>query len=579
MHCNVSYRFDIETFIPLLQKHIKRTKVRIGRCAYSASSLHLKVDYVFLIKPYIRQLLVSWITVLDAVPDINMLDYLPDFLDGLFNMLSDGNREIKQSADNALTEFLREIKEAEVVEFGPMVNILVAQCHSKEKSNRLTAISWITEFISLGGTRLLLFYASILSSVMHCISDAETDIRQAAKVANQDLLHLVKNTTDPFELNPLLHTLTLELLSEHVGTRVAALQWINMLHEKDPSDMNKSIGDLLPALLKTISDSADEVVLINLQVLARISLDEIQFQRVLNALIHLFMDDRSLLETRGALVIRKLCALLNCRNIYICKLNHVFAYVVDVPLPTVWISLLQRTLHFAALAAILNEKPDLEFVSLMVQTLNLILLTAPELSPLRKALKSVSLPSSASTDKDMFVSLFKCWTHNPVATFSLCLLSQAYDLSACLIHKFAEVDVSVGFLMQIDKLVQLLESPIFIHLRLQLLEVNTKHQADLLKSLYGLLMLLPQSQAYKTLSDRLTTVSSLHMHIGNMRGLQDYGKKVDGGSSGSKPTVRQFDELVNFGDLLARFESIQERHSTFRLGLLQQKSLLRADTM
>jgi vacuole morphology and inheritance protein 14 len=55
--------FDIEAFIPLLQKHIKRTK------------------------PYIRQLLVGWITVLDAVPDINMLDYLPDFLEGLFRLV------------------------------------------------------------------------------------------------------------------------------------------------------------------------------------------------------------------------------------------------------------------------------------------------------------------------------------------------------------------------------------------------------------------------------------------------------------------------------------------------------------
>ena len=76
--------FDIESFIPLLQKHIKRTK------------------------PYIRQLLVSWVIVLDTVPDINMLDYLPDFMDGLFTMLSDGNKEIKQLADNALSEFLRD---------------------------------------------------------------------------------------------------------------------------------------------------------------------------------------------------------------------------------------------------------------------------------------------------------------------------------------------------------------------------------------------------------------------------------------------------------------------------------------
>ena len=59
--------FDVEGFIPLLQKQIKRTK------------------------PYIRQLIVGWILVLNAVPDINMLDYLPEFLDGLFNMLSDCN--------------------------------------------------------------------------------------------------------------------------------------------------------------------------------------------------------------------------------------------------------------------------------------------------------------------------------------------------------------------------------------------------------------------------------------------------------------------------------------------------------
>lgn len=96
-----SENFDIENFIPLLQRHIKKPK------------------------PYIRQLLVGWIMVLNAVPGINMLDYLPEFLDGLFNMLSDGNREIRQAADNALSEFLREIKEADVIEFGPMVNILV----------------------------------------------------------------------------------------------------------------------------------------------------------------------------------------------------------------------------------------------------------------------------------------------------------------------------------------------------------------------------------------------------------------------------------------------------------------------
>ena len=42
--------------------------------------------------------------------------------------------------------------------------------------------------------------------------------------------------------------------------------FLEIFHETDAVEMNKSISELLPALLKTISDPADEVVLINLQV-------------------------------------------------------------------------------------------------------------------------------------------------------------------------------------------------------------------------------------------------------------------------------------------------------------------------
>ena len=492
--------FDIESFIPLLQKHIKRTK------------------------PYIRQLLVSWVVILDTVPDINMLDYLPEFMDGLFNMLSDGNKEIKQLADNALSEFLREINDAEVVELGPMVPTLVSQCFSNETSNRLTAITWVGEFIALGGAQLLPTYGSnIMRSIMHCISDGERDICVTARKANQSLMALVMKTSDSLELKQLLHTLTVELLSDHVTTRVAALHWIKMLHGKNPNEMNKSIGDLLPALLKTISDPADEVVLINLQVLAHICEDEKQFLRVLNSLVQLFSEDRSLLETRGALVVRKLCTFLEARRIYM------------------------------ALASILEDKPDVEFVSIMVQTLNLILLTAPELTSLRKMLKVSFLPDSEQTVKEqgmqLFNTLFSCWSHNPVATFALCLLAEAYELSAALVLKFAEVDVTVGFLMQVDKLVQLLESPIFTHLRLQLLEQDPRHK-PLLKSLYGLLMLLPQSQAYRTLSDRLATVSSMQSHLNALDNIK---------ASSTMPIDM---------DLLKRFEEIQDKHCSARLKAL-----------
>ena len=178
--------------------------------------------------------------------------------------------------------------------------------------------SWVHEFISLGREQLLLFYSELLGAIMHCISDADDEIRQVAGVTNSDLIILVRETTDEFELSPLLLTLTTELSSHHIPTRMAALRWINMLLEKAPTEMNRFIAELLPALLHTLSDEADEVVLMNLEVLSRISLlNDDEFEHVLNAIVQLFSEDRRLLETRGSLIVRKLCVLLSAKPIYI----------------------------------------------------------------------------------------------------------------------------------------------------------------------------------------------------------------------------------------------------------------------
>lgn len=83
-----SDNFRVDKFIPLLKE---RLRVR---------------------NPFIRQLLVGWISVLDSVPSIDMLDYAPEFLGGLFDMLADANKDIRQQAYAALNELRREISEA-----------------------------------------------------------------------------------------------------------------------------------------------------------------------------------------------------------------------------------------------------------------------------------------------------------------------------------------------------------------------------------------------------------------------------------------------------------------------------------
>lgn len=517
--------FQVDQFLPLLQNYIRRTN------------------------PYIRQLIVGWITLLDSIPDISMLDYLPDFLDGLFNMLSDSNREIRQAADSALSDFLREVTVSTVMEFGPIISILVMQCQSKERLNRLTAITWLAELIHhphSGGDALLPVHSEILGAILWCISDAEKEIRLVAERTNYDLLALVRDTTAVFEVPPLLETLTSELLhKEDVPTKMAALRWINMLMEKKKADMNMYTEDLLPVLLRTLSDPSDTVVLLDLQVLSRISLakpsegalpeksEEAQFQLVLNAILNLFAQDRQLLETRGSLIIRKLCVLLNAKSVYMRMADTLSSFETDADIAT------------------------LKFVATMVQTLNLILLTASELHDLRSTLalsfRSVADSQSMQDDSgNVFATLFHCWCHNPVATFSLCLLAQVYDLSFALVKRFAEMeDVTVGFFMQVDKLVYLLESPIFVHMRLQLLDVEAHYHAPLLKSIYGILMCLPQGDAFRLLNERLTTVCNLRDNL---------GLSADTSESDEGPSIVSKQGL-DMDKLIARFDDVSEQHA------------------
>jgi hypothetical protein len=68
---------------------------------------------------------------LDAVPHIDLLPDLPEFLDGIFTMVSDKKKDIQMAAENTLAEFLREVQaNPEKVDFGSLVKILIPRCSS-----------------------------------------------------------------------------------------------------------------------------------------------------------------------------------------------------------------------------------------------------------------------------------------------------------------------------------------------------------------------------------------------------------------------------------------------------------------
>ncbi|KAF9401619.1 PtdIns(3,5)P(2) sythesis regulation factor [Mortierella sp. AD011] len=351
-------------------------------------------------------------------------------------------------------------------------------------------------------------------------SKESTTDRVASPAANQ------KPTSDQLEFDYVatVNALTLQFLNEHEQTRVASLEWLLMLHKRAPHLILAIDDGSFPVLLKTLSDPSEEVIKRDLQLLAQISSysDDAYFYNFMLNMLSLFSTDRRLLEHRGNVIIRQLCVSLNSERIY-------------------------RTL-----AEILEKDEDLEFANMMVQNLNIILITAPELADLRKRLKGVDSKDCQA----LFTVLYRSWCHNPVSAFALCLMAQYYEHAVALLQS----------------------------LRLQLLE--PERYPNLYKCLYGLLMLLPQSSSFATLRNRLTSVSSMgfiHLvpKISGGSNTLSTSSSVSSVSTRSKSgagsnTSNHHPEGPKFPELLSHFKAVQGRHERNRRQTVQ--TLLRLNT-
>ncbi|KAG0083703.1 hypothetical protein BGZ93_001643, partial [Podila epicladia] len=643
-------QFSLPRFIPLLAERV-----------YSKNS-------------WTRNYLVTWIAVLDSIPDLELVSYLPDFLDGLLYFLSDSNPDVRTLTQKLLNDFLTEIREvAELqqqqqhehlqarlkqlqlsdrpnnrdqdttlvakddtlesestghgkgnwvpgqgvsINYAKIVKILKPHLTSNDEDIQETALRWINEFMSLAKDVMIQFTPTLIPAVLPCLAHSVNSIRTIANETNLSLYRLVYESALPPEPQPqpqqpptsaqntqgertgprpqspkpqspkaagsgmsfgtsasiasklassgkdqtlkdqndrtasppnkpsdqlefdyiaTVNALTLQFLNEHEQTRVASLEWLLMLHKRAPHLILAIDDGSFPVLLKTLSDPSEEVIKRDLQLLAQISShsDDAYFTNFMLNMLSLFSTDRRLLENRGSVIIRQLCVSLNSERIY-------------------------RTL-----AEILEKDEDLEFANTMVQNLNIILITAPELADLRKRLKSVD--------------------------------SRYYEHAVALLQSFAEFEITVNLLIQVDKLVQLIESPVFTYLRLQLLE--PERYPHLFKCLYGLLMLLPQSTAFATLRNRLTSVSSMgFIHLvpkipytgtqlptsTSVSGMntssrnKSAGLASTAGSTLAHSNSSHHPEGPRFPELLSHFRAVQGRHERSRRQAVQ--ALLRLNT-
>lgn len=516
--------------------------------------MQLLRERIYVKNSYVRQFLVSWLKVLDSEPNIDVVTHISDLLDGLFHILDDNNPEIKKMCECLLADLLKEITspQLEQVKYDAMINIILVHCaNTVDDSIQHTAMIWLKELINIVGDRSLYFMPGILNAVLPCLSyndeGFKTKTKEIARLVNATLGGLIDITelTTTTVKNKLAIEKIIESLSkfmttpsdqQNVNTTIESLKWILHLVNKQPEAILERVDDFFSILISFLSDSSKEVVDYDLQILSKLSTSQFfidtnkqsdhlkvsfpkyndYFTKFLTLLLDLFRNDLILRYEKGSNMIKKLCDLLNAEDI------------------------------FRMLSAILSDESDPEFAISMVDILNTILLTSPELLDLRNSLKDFNNKESYS----LFVCLYKTWCHNPIATLALCFLSQNYEHSFHLVNLFGDIEITLNLLITIDKLVQLFESSIFTYLRLHLLEVERNQY--LIRALYGLLMILPQSDAFMLLKQRLDCVPNF------------YNKVAESGHFGKTNSVRSIENEIDFKELQQHFIEVQKKHKFFK---------------
>ena len=102
-----------------------------------------------------------------------------------------------------------------------------------------------------------------------CITDCLCHYLVFLKVGKEEV------EENKLDLPSVMEVLTKQLQRGTVPSKVASLRWIYHLFIQIPVQMFQYIDDIFPVLLKTLSDTSDEVVILDLEVLAEISSSKI----------------------------------------------------------------------------------------------------------------------------------------------------------------------------------------------------------------------------------------------------------------------------------------------------------------
>ena len=177
---------------------------------------------------------------------------------------------------------------------------------------------------------------------------------------------------------------------------------------------------------------------------------------------------------------------------------------------------------YESFADVLKEIQNFPFVSKMIHYLNQYLMRNPLAANFRK-----SLINNDDDDKynQLFIKMYNIWSINPISLLIFCVITEHFELGYNIILNLVKVQLDNDYYIHLGTLVQLLESELYDYIRIRLLEPS--NNIYLIRTLYGILMLLPQGQAFNVLSNRMSNVQTLFEIENGFDNIKEENNKED----------------------------------------------------
>lgn len=288
-------------------------------------------------------------------------------------------------------------------------------------------------------------------------------------------------------------------------SRLCALHWVIVLYENVVPDVLKADYArefVIPIIHQLVDDPPEPIINKSLEVLAIITVPvkgEAAYSKIypsssssmlrssdekgeaaspmtdvsINFALDILEEDRRFLLSRDREVFAVLIQ-LHAYNLHLIgDVAKVIAYMCRLqPAEFVFVSFAIELEKYAVRQSQAKKGPqdqplsrDLHFVSSFIQQMCHVLLNSKETKSLRDVLKDC-IGQKTESERDrrkarLFQILLHSFSHNLVASTALCLWGGAYRTASLFLRSVDPLDINLMFLLEVDKLVEMIERPIF----------------------------------------------------------------------------------------------------------------------